>query len=581
MSTHYTAQIKQCQNCRKDFSVEPEDFIFYEKVKVPPPAWCPECRDKRRFCFRNGHSLYKRKCDLCGVDVVSRISPDKPYKMYCQKCWWGDKWDSLEHGRDYDFSRPFFEQFKELLAATPHVSIFNTNTVNSEWVNQETDDKNCYLNVGGHFNEDSAYNTFEVRGKNCFDNFWVWQCELCYGNVNLERCWKTVFSQDCFDCLGLAFCFDMRNCQDCFGCCGLRGKQYYIFNQPHSKEEYQKFLQNNPLSSYKNILDLKKKSQDVWLSMPHRFASIIKSVNSAGCYITESKNVKDAWYVDKCEDARFLYTVAGLKDCYDCSSLGWGELCYETGHSNGLSASKFCLYANGGGAADKIGSYNLEYCFATPSSSNCFGCCNIKNQEYCILNKKHSKDEYKQLVEKIKKQMAETPYVDRKGRVYKYGEFFPIEFSPFGYNETTVQDYYPLVKEQAVEQGFNWSDYESDVKYEFSGYQIPDDIREVNDDVLQKVLKCEVSGKGYRIIPMELQFYRQMGLAMPRRAPLQRHRDRLNQLLPPKSFHRMCQCQTATHNHENGRCSSAIDTPYSSDRPEIVYCEDCYLKEIA
>jgi len=562
-------ETKLCQSCQKEFVITSDDFDFYAKIKVPPPTFCPKCRDQRRFAFRNGHSLYKRKCDLCGSSVVSRVSPDKPYKMYCQKCWWSDNWDPLQYGRDYDFSKPFFEQFKELFFATPQLSLVNTNNVNSEWVNQETDDKNCYLNVGGHFNEDSAYNTFEIKSKNCFDNFWVWQCELCYGNVNLERCWKTLFSQDCFDCLSLAFCFDMRNCQNCFGCCGLRGKQYYIFNQPYSKQDYEKFLRENPLTSHKNIASLKNKAQDVWLKTPHRFSSIIKSVNATGCYITESKNTRDAFWADKCEDSKYLNVAASLKDCYDCSAFGWGELCYEVCHSGGVNYSKFCGFMFAG-SIDNVASENLEYCLATPTSSNCFGCCNMKHQEYCILNKRYSKDDYQALVAKIKQQMAQMPYTDKKGRQYKYGEFFPAELSPFGYNETTANDYYPLTKERAVEQGFNWSDYEPDIKYEFSDYQIPDDISEVGDDILEKVLKCEVSGKAYRIIPMELQFYRKMGLPIPRRSPLQRHRDRLNQLLPPKLFARTCQ-----------KCQAPIQTPYSPDRPEIVYCEQCYLSEVA
>lgn len=339
-------------------------------------------------------------------------------------------------------------------------------------------------------------------------------------------------------------------------------------------------MRENPLTSCKDITILKAKAQKIWLSMPHRFSSIIKSVNSVGCYITESKNVKNGWYADKCEDAKYVYTVAGLKDCQDCSSFGWGELCYEVGHSNGLSASKFSIFANGGGTADKIGSYNLEYCLATPSSSNCFGCCNLKKQEYCILNKKYSKDEYGALVEKIKKQMMEMPYTDKSGRIYKYGEFFPPEFSPFGYNETTANDYYPLNRQEAIDRGYNWSDYESDVKYEFSDYQIPDDIREVKDDILEKTLKCEVSGKAYRIIPVELQFYRQMGLPIPKRAPLQRHKDRMAQLLPRKLFSRQCQYEHINHNHGNSRCPTIIETPYSPERPEIVYCEACYLREV-
>ena len=54
-----------CQNCKKDFTIEPEDFNFYEKIKVPPPTWCPECRMIRRMNYRNERSLYKQDCALC------------------------------------------------------------------------------------------------------------------------------------------------------------------------------------------------------------------------------------------------------------------------------------------------------------------------------------------------------------------------------------------------------------------------------------------------------------------------------------------------------------------------------------
>ena len=50
--------------------------------------------------------------------------------------------------------------------------------------------------------------------------------------------------------------------------------------------------------------------------------------------------------------------------------------------------------------------------------------------------------------EEIKKQMTNIPFVDKKGRIYKYGEFFPVEFSPFGYNKTVAQEYFPLTREE-------------------------------------------------------------------------------------------------------------------------------------
>jgi hypothetical protein len=29
------SETKNCQNCQKEFTIEPDDFGFYEKIKVP------------------------------------------------------------------------------------------------------------------------------------------------------------------------------------------------------------------------------------------------------------------------------------------------------------------------------------------------------------------------------------------------------------------------------------------------------------------------------------------------------------------------------------------------------------------
>src|SRR3989344_828807 len=106
-------ETKNCQNCKQKFVIEPDDFAFYEKIKVPPPTWCPECRLQRRLAFRNERALYRRKCDLTGESVVSLYPEGTPFPVYSQKAWWGDSWDALGYGRDYDFSKSFFEQFAE------------------------------------------------------------------------------------------------------------------------------------------------------------------------------------------------------------------------------------------------------------------------------------------------------------------------------------------------------------------------------------------------------------------------------------------------------------------------------------
>ena len=40
----------------------------------------------------------------------------------------------------------------------------------------------------------------------------------------------------------------------------------------------------------------------------------------------------------------------------------------------------------------------------------------------------------------------------------EWGEFFPSSLSPFGYNETVANDFFPLSKEEATKQGFKWKE---------------------------------------------------------------------------------------------------------------------------
>ena len=59
-------------------------------------------------------------------------------------------------------------------------------------------------------------------------------------------------------------------------------------------------------------------------------------------------------------------------------------------------------------------SFDLEYSIMVSSSQNCFGCVNLRNGEYSILNKRYSKEEYEELIPKIIQHMNDMPYVDSK-----------------------------------------------------------------------------------------------------------------------------------------------------------------------
>ena len=53
-------EIKKCQNCKQEFTVEPDDFSFYEKMGgISIPKICPQCRSQLRLYFRNERFFYK------------------------------------------------------------------------------------------------------------------------------------------------------------------------------------------------------------------------------------------------------------------------------------------------------------------------------------------------------------------------------------------------------------------------------------------------------------------------------------------------------------------------------------------
>jgi hypothetical protein len=237
------------------------------------------------------------------------------------------------------------------------------------------------------------------------------------------------------------------------------------------------------------------------------------------------------------------------------------------------------------------GCQELEYCINMRRSKNCFGCVGMKDKKYCIFNIQYSKEEYDIQVAKIKKHMNELPYVDKRGNVYTYGEFFPIEISFFAYNETLLNDQFPSTKDQAEKDGFVWRDRE---KKEFVSNivasDLPDSINEYNQDVTKDIIECSGCKKAYRIIFDEFQFLKNSGLPLPRYCHDCRFLQRQKFMVPPLLKQSVCACDgdfsndtkyknVQNHAHGNQKCGSLFQTAYNPDK-EIIYCEDCYKKEV-
>lgn len=589
-------QTKTCQNCKQQFTIEPEDFNFYEKIKVPPPTFCPKCRLIRRLSWRNERSLYRRTCGLCAKPILSVYSQESGMNVYCNPCWWSDKWDSLSYGVDLDPSRSFFEQFGELLRRVPVMPLFGLypSLTNSDYTNMVSYLKNCYFITHSDFNENCAYGGFITNSKECFDNFLIDKCELCYKSVNCRRCYRTFFSLDCKSCHNIWFSRNCVGCSDCFGCVNLRNKKYHIFNTPYSNEEYKKRLEELRPCTLQEIQKIRKKVADLGNRYPQKYMHESHNTNVTGDYIYNSKNTRDSYIVADMEDSRFcsFVTPSGTKDCWDFTHYGIrSELLYESLQGGEGRKQYFTWLA--------MRTNETEYSAFIVGSNNIFGSVSLKNNHYCILNKQYSKEEYERLRNEIVDHMNTNPYRDVLGNTYRYGEFFPPAICPFAYNETTAQFHFPLTEEGASEKKIRWKkfkarDYQITLKIE----ELPKKIGETSDSVVNEVIECLHKGEcnegcatAFRVISEELQFYRNFNLPLPQLCPNCRYYQMVQRTNPFSLWHRKCQCagersdndiyqNTVPHLHKDKHCPNEFETSYSPERKEIIYCEKCYQSEV-
>jgi len=563
-----TIQTKQCKKCNSNFDITDKDLEFYkkvspvfnwEKIQIPSPTLCPDCRQQRRLSFRNERNLYKRKCDATGKNIISIYSPDKEYKVYDLKFYLSDNWDALDYWTDFNFKKNVFSQFNDLLKQVPRIPFFQSQNENSEYSNWAQKNRNCYMIFVSDYNEKCYYTNWVWYSTNALDCLWVNKSENCYQCIDCEKSYKCFYSQDLVDC------------NNCYNCKWLIWKSFHIENKKYSKEEY---LEKISLIKDKKIISWEKVLYFHWFWIE----------NSTWDFLKNSKNSKNCFDSQELENTSNITYWVSIKDCQDWYVVvDESNKCYEVISSINCSNTLF-WYTTW---------YNSD-CYYTDTcqnSKNLFWCTWLRNKQYCILNKQYTKEEYNELVPKIIEKMKQD---------WEWWEFFPSSMSPFWYNETVAQEYFPISRDVALQHLennqnkqesdkdsdrdvamlhlydnkpiFNWSDYEPpkpNVEKIISADRLPDNIEDIPDDILNWAIECEITKKPFRIIKQELEFYRKHNLPVPRRHPDQRHLDRMKLRNPRKLFDRDCD-----------KCWVLMKTTYSPSREELVYCEKCYEKEV-
>ncbi len=523
--------------------------------------------------------------DVVGSDkkVLSPFPPDSHLTIYHSDYWDSDKWDAKDYGRDYDFSRPFFEQFRELMHEVPWSHAYNVEGTNSEYCSDVISLTNCYLIFNSGYSENCYYGNEFLHSRNSIDCTNLRDSQLCYECLDCERCYQCVSCQDCFGCTNVSYSYNLRDCHDCVGCVNLKHKSYCIFNEQYSKEEYEKKVAELQLGSRKGIRNVQDEVMRLRLALPQKYIHGVGNEDVTGDYLNHCKNAEQSFVCNDLEDCKYNQYILFVKskDCYDITIAG-GELCYELEEAGGYNVKLSLLAVSKDVTNGRLTFSDIEYVANCINGHDLFACVGLKNASYCIFNKQYTKEEYFALKDKIIQHMKDMPYRDSLGRVYSYGEFFPPEFALTPYEETIAQEYFPLPPGEIKKFGFVPKTH-TDNTFTATLEKIPDSIVEVKDEVTKELLPCDDNGmcqhgctKAFKVIPQELAFYREMGLPLPSRCHNCRHHERMGKRNPLQLHHRQCMCELDHKHAGTGCCTNEFETTFAPDRSEKVFCETCF-----
>jgi len=337
----------------------------------------------------------------------------------------------------------------------------------------------------------------------------------------------------------------------------LRNKHHVIRNKHYSKDEYLRLKKEimGKVAQGK-IAEVLEEFRAIKEKGIHRSLEVVSCEQVTGDYLKNSRNVRNCFDVSYAEDSAYVLTGFQFKDLMDVCHTTDAQLGYE---SLSLGYGSYnALFTHG-----SWGSKNLLYCDIIQTGSDMCGCVCMKPAKYCVLNKQYTQEEYEKIVPRV---------IELLRKHGEWGEFFPAGASPFAYNETTAQVYFPLTEAEAKKRGFPWREEKEEplnVTKTIPAAHLPAAIDAIPDDILNWAVTCEVSGRPFKIVKKELELYRSQRLPVPHLHPDERHKRRMALKNPRHVWQRPC-----------GKCGKVIASSYAPERKEVVYCEECYLKEV-
>ncbi len=474
------------------------------------PYPTPEEQLRQVMAWYPNKKLYRRRSSKSEKDMVSIYSETSACPVYTHEEWYADDWTSpfLE----VDFSRSFFDQFKELQSKAPVVGLLSTLQENAEYCQDVEGLKNSYLVFDAILGRDLYYCTRIYNSNSCVDCYWILDSELLYDSTYMFSCYNCRYSFNCKQASDSAFLFDCRNTQHSFMSSGLRNKGFYVFNKPVSKDEYEAFLKTVDFSNYEQMEGYRKQFLELIRSTPSPTVLLENCEDVEGNYVKNSKNCT------RCLESYELQDCHNVFQCAKGKNIEGSFMCNDRVERCTQSVATGISSFDVQNCAFVWHSSAMQYCYLCIGCQDCFGCIGLRNKKYHIFNKAYSKEDYEQLIPQLIEGMK------NRG---EYGFFFPMELSPFKYEDTIAYDFFSE-ESSAVEMKLNYT-------------------------------------------PQELEFYRKNLIPLPKKSFPERYRDRLRMMDTSLSL-----VKGTYYKHPKERVYSfpGIETDISQRVDEFVYKKD-------
>ncbi len=465
---------------------------------LPLPDVYPTAVLRQMSPFGNQFYIYRDKSALSGKSQLSRYNPAFGYQITTSEEFWSEEVDNTAFGRPYDFMRPFFEQWDELMHRCYLLPLLNAQIENCEFANGCFNCKSCYLCFDTLESEDCLYCFACQKGLANFDCCHAGECRYCYSCSDVTNCYECQHCRDCYNCSNCFACRDCRSCTDCFGCIGLNNGKYLLFNEQLSKEEYARRLQGFRLEAPDSRAAMLAEAGQIQAARGHATNTCINCENCTGSYLRNSNNLFHCYNTLNSKDCAFLLGGVQSRDHY--SGCAYNS---ELGYCSLNSSSYNCHF-----------SYCASHCnncwysyYLFNNCSDCFGCASLKKKNYCILNFQYGKKEYDALLPRIVEHMKSTG---------EWCEWFPVQVSTNTYQESWAHEYLEDIPEEEIHRrGYKIGTvtHQAADANAVDVEKLPQPI--AAEMVLGKSIRCRVSGQAFSFQAAELEFYRKYSIPVP------------------------------------------------------------------